>query len=83
MGYSKSSSKRIVYRSIGLPQETIKISNTQTNFTSQRTKQKRQNEAQNQQKEGDDNKSEQKEICKELIPLNSKNNNNNNNTKTH
>ena len=32
MGYSKSGSKGIVYRSTGLPQETRKISNEQPNF---------------------------------------------------
>ena len=38
MGYSKSGSKGIVYRSTGLPQETRKISNEQPNLTPKATR---------------------------------------------
>ena len=38
MGYSKSSSKREVYSSTTLPQETRKTSNRQPNFTPNTTK---------------------------------------------
>ena len=41
MGCSKSSSKRVVYSNKNLPQETRKISNEQSNFTPNGTRERR------------------------------------------
>ena len=51
MGCSKSSSKREVYSYTSLPQETRKISNNQSNLTPKRTRERRTNKTQIQQKE--------------------------------
>ena len=51
MGCSKCSSKREVYSNIILPQETRKISNTQSNLTPKGTRERRTNKTQSYQKE--------------------------------
>ena len=48
MGCSKSSSKREFYRNTILPQETRKISNTQSNPTIKTTRERRTNKTQSQ-----------------------------------
>ena len=53
LGCSKSVSKREIYSNTGLPQETRKISNKQSNLVPKGAKKKeQQNQTKNQQKEG-------------------------------
>ena len=51
MKHSKSSFKREVYSKTGLPQKSRKLSNKQYNYTPNRTKKRKTNKAQSQQRE--------------------------------